>query len=107
MLVRSLFVWVVAVLVVDVVSAVEPPAAARAGRPNIVFLLTDQWRASATGYAGDPNVKTPHLDALAAESLDFRNAVSVCPICTPERGLSAATKADSRKPETCGPKPRA
>ena len=28
-------------------------------QPNIVFVLTDQWRAQAFGYAGDPNVKTP------------------------------------------------
>ncbi len=54
-------------------------------KTNIVFLLADQWRASATGYAGDPNVKTPHLDRLAKESLNFRNAVSVCPVCTPYR----------------------
>ena len=54
-------------------------------QPNIVCLLADQWRASATGYAGDPNVKTPHLDRLAKEGLNFRNAVSVCPVCTPYR----------------------
>jgi len=54
-------------------------------RPNIIFLFADQWRASATGYAGDPNVNTPHLNNLAGESLNFRNAVSVCPVCTPYR----------------------
>jgi len=54
-------------------------------KPNIVFILTDQWRASATGYAGDPNVRTPNLDKLATESINFRNAVSVCPVCTPYR----------------------
>ncbi|TWU38370.1 sulfatase family protein [Novipirellula artificiosorum] len=54
-------------------------------KPNIVFVLTDQWRAQATGYAGDPNVKTPNLDALAAESIHFENTVSVCPVCTPYR----------------------
>lgn len=54
-------------------------------RPNIVFLLADQWRASATGYAGDPNVRTPNLDRLANEGLNFPNAVSVCPVCTPYR----------------------
>ncbi len=52
---------------------------------NIVFVLADQWRASATGYAGNPDVKTPHLDRLAKQSLRFRNAVSVCPVCTPYR----------------------
>jgi arylsulfatase A-like enzyme len=55
------------------------------GKPNIVYVLTDQWRAQATGYAGNPNVKTPHLDALAARSINFENAVSVCPVCTPYR----------------------
>lgn len=53
--------------------------------PNIVYLLADQWRASAAGYEGDPNVKTPSLDRLARESLDFHNAISVCPVCTPYR----------------------
>ncbi len=53
--------------------------------PNIVYLVADQWRAQATGYAGDPNVHTPNLDRLAKEGLQFRNAVSVCPVCTPYR----------------------
>ena len=54
-------------------------------KPNIVYLIADEWRASATGYAGDPNVKTPNLDRLAKESQNFRNAVSVLPVCTPHR----------------------
>lgn len=54
-------------------------------RPNVVYVFADQWRASAMGYAGDPNVKTPHLDALEAESFHFKNAVSCCPVCSPAR----------------------
>lgn len=54
-------------------------------KPNMVFILADQWRASATGYAGDPNVRTPNIDRLASEGVNFRNAVSVCPVCTPYR----------------------
>lgn len=54
-------------------------------KPNIVFVLTDQWRAQATGYGGDPNVKTANLDALAARSVNFETAVSVSPVCTPYR----------------------
>ena len=54
-------------------------------KPNVIFILTDQWRASALGYAGDPNVRTPRLDELAASSVNFVNAVSVCPVCTPYR----------------------
>lgn len=54
-------------------------------KPNIVYILTDQWRASALGYAGDPNVKTPHLDKFSEEAVNFANAVSVTPVCTPHR----------------------
>jgi arylsulfatase A-like enzyme len=61
------------------------PTGRPAGKPNVVFVLTDQWRAQATGYGGDPNVKTPHLDSLASRSVNFENAVSVCPVCTPSR----------------------
>ena len=54
-------------------------------KPNVILVFGDQWRAQALGYAGDPNVQTPHLDGLAAESLNFRNAVSGCPVCCPAR----------------------
>lgn len=54
-------------------------------KPNIVYILTDQWRGSALGYAGNPDVKTPNLDAFAKEAVNFTNAVSVTPVCTPHR----------------------
>lgn len=54
-------------------------------QPNVLIIHTDQWRAQAFGYAGDPNVATPHIDRLAAESANFRNAVSGMPVCTPHR----------------------
>lgn len=54
-------------------------------KANVVYILTDQWRASAFGYAGDPNVKTPNIDQLASESISFTNALSVSPVCTPYR----------------------
>jgi arylsulfatase A-like enzyme len=54
-------------------------------KPNLVFILADQWRAQAAGYAGDTNAETPNLDKLAAESVNFSNAVSGCPVCCPYR----------------------
>ncbi len=54
-------------------------------QPNIVFVFGDQWRAQATGYAGDPNVETPNLDALTGESVNFVNALAGCPVCSPYR----------------------
>jgi len=57
-----------------------------AAKPNVVFLLADQWRAQSTGYAGEKIVQTPNLDALAKESANFVNAVSTMPVCSPYRG---------------------
>ena len=54
-------------------------------QPNVIFVFGDQWRAQATGYAGNPNVQTPNLDDLSKGSVNFTNAVSGCPVCSPYR----------------------
>ena len=46
---------------------------------NILWIVTTQWRAQACGYAGDPNARTPHLDALAAQSVNYVQAVTPHP----------------------------
>lgn len=48
-------------------------------RPNILWVVTTQWRAQACGYAGDVNARTPHLDALAARSVNYTQAVTPHP----------------------------
>lgn len=50
------------------------------GRPNILWIVTTQWRAMACGYAGDGNARTPWLDGLASEAVDFRQAVTPHPL---------------------------
>jgi arylsulfatase A-like enzyme len=59
--------------------------AATTARPNVLIVLADQWRAQAFGFAGDPNVRTPHFDRLAGESARFVNAISGLPVCSPTR----------------------
>ncbi|MBN1123578.1 MAG: sulfatase [Sedimentisphaerales bacterium] len=59
--------------------------AASRRKPNILFVFADQWRAQATGYAGDTNARTPALDALEKQSINFTNTVSGCPVCSPYR----------------------
>jgi arylsulfatase A-like enzyme len=48
--------------------------------PNILWIVTTQWRASATGYAGDGNARTPWLDGLASEATDYVQAVTPHPL---------------------------
>ncbi len=54
-------------------------------RPNILLVLTDQHRCDVAGYAGDSYVRTRHLDALAARSVQFNTALCASPLCTPSR----------------------
>lgn len=50
-----------------------------AGKPNILWIVTTQWRAQACGYAGDVNAHTPAIDALAAQSVNYAQAVTPHP----------------------------
>lgn len=55
-----------------------------AGRPNILFILTDDQGWPTLGSYGNRLVPTPHLDRLAAEGMRF-TAAYVMPQCTPTR----------------------
>src|SRR3954447_17835539 len=67
-------------------------------RPNILFVIADQWRAQAFGYAGDQNVKTPHLDRFERECINFTQAVAGMPVCSPTR----ASLLTGQRPHTHG-----
>ena len=65
--------------------ALEASAAHAAKQPNILVLLTDQWRFDAFGHAGNKDVKTPNIDRLEKESINFTHALSGVPVCCPMR----------------------
>lgn len=54
---------------------------------NILILYADDWRHDTLGIAGNPVVKTPHLDRLAREGVRFRRSYVTTAIC----GVSRAT----------------
>lgn len=81
------------------VSARAMGQAADGAKPlNVVYVFADQWRAQATGYGGDPNVQTPHIDAMAGETVNLTHAVAGMPVCCPYR----ATLMTGRYPHTHG-----
>src|SRR4051794_22969784 len=53
--------------------------------PNIVWILTDQWRHDATGHAGNTTIETPAVDALAARGAVFDSAYCESPVCMSSR----------------------
>lgn len=54
-------------------------------QPNIIFIMTDQFRGDCLGITGHPDVKTPYLDTLASKGVLFDKAYSACPSCIAAR----------------------
>ncbi|MCY3751513.1 MAG: sulfatase-like hydrolase/transferase [Gammaproteobacteria bacterium] len=54
-------------------------------RPNILFILTDNQAASLLGAYGNPDIRTPNIDRLAAEGITFTRAYAVNGMCSPTR----------------------
>jgi len=54
-------------------------------RPHVVFITADQMRFDCLSCYGDLNVRTPHLDRLAEESIVFDRAYCSTPLCVPTR----------------------
>lgn len=79
MLRRSCFVPFLASLALAVSATAAAP-----GRPNVFFIAVDDLR-PALGCYGDPQVKTPHIDRLAAQSLLLNRAYCQVPVCGASR----------------------
>jgi len=54
-------------------------------KPNILFILTDDQGPWAMGCAGNPEIRSPNLDRLAAEGTRFENFFCTSPVCSPAR----------------------
>ena len=52
-------------------------------KPNVLWLMSDQHNANCTGYAGNSNVRTPNLDGLQQDAVEFTQAFCNNPICGP------------------------
>src|SRR5580692_5267937 len=60
-------------------------AAAPARRPNIVIIVTDDHGVGDVGCYGNPEVRTPNLDRLAASGMRFTQWYSNAPVCSASR----------------------
>ncbi|MCP4311050.1 MAG: sulfatase-like hydrolase/transferase [Bacteroidetes bacterium] len=64
--------------------------------PNIVLILIDDMGWKDVGYAGSTFYDTPNIDQLASEGIQFTNAYSAAPVCSPSRGAIFSGKYPGR-----------
>lgn len=64
--------------------------------PHIIFVMADDMGWGQTGYRGHPVLKTPHLDAMAANGLRFERFYAGHPICSPTRASVLTGRSNER-----------
>ncbi len=57
----------------------------RAQRPNLIVILIDDLRFDEVGLCGHPYMKSPHIDRIGLEGVQFVNAFHTTPLCSPNR----------------------
>ncbi len=63
----------------------DPVSAASANHPDVLLIITDQQRAECLGVAGNSDIRTPNIDALAKDGVHFNECFCPYPVCTPSR----------------------
>jgi choline-sulfatase len=53
---------------------------------NLLFIMSDQHQREASGCYGSKEVKTPHIDRIAARGVRFDSTYCQAPVCVPSRG---------------------
>jgi len=69
----------------DGIGLSQEPGSRNPRRPNLLFLFADQLGYTRCGYAGDKKARTPNIDKLASQGVNFCNAVSNTPVCAAYR----------------------
>ena len=63
----------------------EPQPETPPRKTNVIFILTDNQGAWTLGCYGNPDIRTPNIDELAAGGVRFTRAMSSNPVCSPTR----------------------
>jgi arylsulfatase A-like enzyme len=67
-----------------------------ADKPHIIFVMADDMGWGQTSYRNHPVLKTPHLDAMAANGLRFERFYAGGPVCSPTRASVMTGRSHTR-----------
>src|SRR5262245_46466687 len=74
------FLWILFVSIPALAGAAVP-----AGRPNVLWLMSDEQRTDSLGCYGSPGASRPNPDRPAGEGVRFVHAITPAPVCVPAR----------------------
>ena len=83
-MVRTTSIGFLAALVLLAAAASTTRAAEVTAKPNVIIILTDDQGFGELGATGNPLIRTPHIDRLAAQGVSLVN-FHVMPVCSPTR----------------------
>ena len=89
MTLRSILFFLAILIVVSKAPAIaEQPETSQSNvnPPNIVFIMSDELAYFELSHMGNPYIRTPNIDQMAAEGIRFTQALAAAPVCAPLRG---------------------
>lgn len=69
----------------NVVVSLAAKSVQGADKPNIIYIMLDEWGYFESGHMGHPDLLTPNIDQVAKEGMRFTNAYAGAPVCGPTR----------------------
>ncbi|MGB7346823.1 MAG: sulfatase-like hydrolase/transferase [Pirellulaceae bacterium] len=77
--------FLVLTLIIGLSHSVPLAAETDKAKPNIIFIVADDWGYGDVGIHGSTFCQTPNLDRMASERIDFANFTVNSPVCSPSR----------------------
>jgi len=84
------------ILIIALLGSYKIEPAAAGDKPHIIFVMADDMGWGQTGYQNHPVLKTPNLDAMAANGLRFDRFYAGGPVCSPTRASMLTGRSHDR-----------
>ncbi|MFC1652198.1 arylsulfatase [Planctomycetota bacterium] len=82
---RRVFLVTTITIALTLVSAISARAAGPIGKPNIIYIMLDEWGYFEWSAMGHPILRTPNIDTMASEGIRFTQFLAGGNVCAPTR----------------------